>query len=76
MSAVQGRLVKIFEGVLLEVESGIYIEAGDTYIARRNTGWKLLTCKEHRKEDGYVIPVESEYPYNTNECLRVVRGIA
>lgn len=69
------KLIKTFEGVPLEVESGIYIEPGDTYLAKRNTEWKLLTCKEHKKEDGYIIPVESEYPYDTHECFRVVGGI-
>ncbi len=60
-----------FEGVDLEVSSGLYIETGDVYLAKRNTGWKLLTCKVHMKEKGFVIPEENEYPYNTHECYKV-----
>lgn len=60
-----------FEGVDLEVSSGLYIEHGDVYLAKRNTGWKILTCKSHDREKGFIIPEESEYPYNTYECYRI-----
>lgn len=35
-----------FEGVALIVDLDAEIKPGDTYLAKRNTGWKLLTCKE------------------------------
>ena len=46
----------IFEGVILTV-SFDKINPGDSYIARRNTGWKLLTCKESKR--GIVYPVDN-----------------
>lgn len=46
------------------------IVSGDLYIAKRNTGWKLLTCKEVKND--IVFPVESAYPYNYHECVKVV----
>lgn len=55
------------------------IEPGDLYLARRNTGWELLTCKIHRKEPlpgerfgWWITPVEVAYAYNTHECWKVV----
>lgn len=45
------------------------IKPGDSYIAMRNTGLRLLTCKEVRS--GFVVPTEPEYPYDLWECVKV-----
>lgn len=61
------------------------IEAGDWYIAQRNAGPWLLTAKsfsrylgDGRSEDvptsegsSWINPMESAYPYDTHECVRV-----
>lgn len=52
------------------LEIGGDIESGDLYIAERNTGPHLLTCKY--REGGYVVPTTLAYPYNTCECVKVV----
>lgn len=56
------------------------IEPGEIYIAKRNTGWKLLTCKsvemdcvpDHGEYVNWVNPVEAEYNYDGHECFKVV----
>ena len=67
----------IFEGVRLEAEDGP-LRIGDTYLAERNSGPKLLTVKQvHGHWDGlYLVPtyvesVENEYPYDYHECVKV-----
>ena len=47
------------------------IQPGDTYLAERNTGPKLLTC-EAVNERGWIRPVEMEYSYDTWECIKVI----
>ncbi len=61
-----------FEGVDLLLAPGEAIEAGDLYLAKRNMGWKLLTCKQHNREDGYILAVEPSYPYDTLDCWKVL----
>jgi hypothetical protein len=64
------------EGFLCDPQSEI--RPGDTYLARRNTGWQLLTAAkvvavgpDHTR--GYIVPVEpNAYCYDTWECLKVV----
>lgn len=58
------------------------ITPGQLYVARRNTGWKLLTCQSYHPftdltshEDarcGIVYPVENAYPFNDWECRLVL----
>lgn len=62
----------IFEGSLVKVDSSAEITQGDIYLAKRNTGWKLLTCRENKIAKGYIVPMENAYPYNTRECYKVV----
>lgn len=47
------------------------IRPGDKYFAERNTGIKLLTCRSV-SERGYIIPIESKYPYDTPECIKII----
>lgn len=52
------------------VEIDAEIKPGDFYIAERNTGPKLLQCKEVK--DNLIIPTCNAYPYNKWECVKVV----
>lgn len=60
------------EGVRFRVLGmGSDIEPGDTYIAERHSGMKLLTCRDHDRENGWVFPVERAYAFNTGECVKI-----
>jgi hypothetical protein len=61
-----------FEGQEIEIDREAEIKPGDTYIAKRNTGWKLLTCKDVSPH-GFINPIEREYNYDTHECIKVVK---
>lgn len=58
------------EGVPFRLVDG-EIEAGDTYIAERNVGLKLLTCRENVKDQRFICPVENAYAYDTGECIKI-----
>jgi hypothetical protein len=63
------------EGTAVEPLSEILV--GDLYLARRHTGWHLLTCAEVVKVGpkgtrGYVVPRENAYCYDLWECLKVI----
>lgn len=58
------------EGVPFKLVPGD-IETGDTYIAQRNTGLKLLTCRDNNREGGWINPVENAYSYDTGECIKI-----
>jgi len=58
------------EGVPFKLLDGDILP-GDTYIAERNSGLKLLTCRSNNHEDGWIVPVEDAYCYDTNECIRI-----
>ena len=64
------------EGITVNERSQIL--PGDLYLARRHTGWHLLTCAEVVKVGpnqtrGYVVPREKNaYCYDLWECLKVV----
>lgn len=75
---------KLKEGETLEVEGIIFVKeegeisVGDWYIAERNQGPKLLTCRkivDPSLEGGtggkFVVPVENAYPYDLWECVKV-----
>ena len=62
----------VFEGLVLSLAAGWEIEAGDTYFTPgRNTGPKLLTCREHNHKTSVVFPVEMAYAFDTWECYKV-----
>lgn len=49
------------------------ILSGDLYFAKRNTGWKLLECKEYNKEENLVFPLNPlEYVFDSWECYKVL----
>ena len=48
------------------------IKSGDLYMAKRNTGWHLLTCEKFNKKDNYIIPKECAYCYDSWECFLVI----
>lgn len=61
-----------FEGVPFKVTgSGKDVEPGDTYLAERNVGVKLLTCKLNDLNIGCIFPEEKAYPYDACECVRI-----
>lgn len=47
------------------------LQPGDLYIARRNTGWHLLTCHNDDTDNNWVVPQEPAYVYDRHECRRV-----
>lgn len=59
-----------FEGVTLRyLGDSNTLQPGDTYVAERNMGPKLLTVREIKMSA--VFPVESAYPYDMWECVKV-----
>ena len=46
------------------------IKPGDTYMAQRNTGPHLLTCR--KIVDGYIVPTENAYFFDLSECVKVI----
>lgn len=73
----RGEVIEI-DGLRLVMDGDGEVNEGDLYVAERNQGPKLLTCKKHIRDDprgGYsgwfVVPVELAYCYDTHECVRV-----
>lgn len=68
-----------FEGMWLRYEGEWEsLAPGDTYVAERNGGPKLLTVRsvaetlgEEHQFSGAVFPVEMAYPYDLHECVKV-----
>jgi hypothetical protein len=50
------------------------VQAGDLYIAERNTGPKLLTADRINEELHCVHPTTLDYPFDTIECVKVVEA--
>lgn len=48
------------------------IQPGDLYLAERNSGPHLLTCYKANEEEGWIVPVERAYCFDTNECIKIV----
>lgn len=83
MSKIQDELRKKgkveFEGVtLMYAGEWPLLKPGDTYIAERNQGPKLLTVSKvektlgkHDQWAGAVFPEESAYAYDLYECVKV-----
>jgi hypothetical protein len=66
----QGEVVDL-GGILVKMDDG-EIKPGDLYVAERNTGPKLLTCREVNVEGGWIEPTTfPDYSYDTNECVKV-----
>ena len=59
------------EGTTITADYNIAIQQGDTYIAKRNTGWKLLTCAFVDTRH-WIESKENEYSYDTWECAKVL----
>lgn len=59
----------LLEGSLLSL-SDDPIQPGDTYIAGRNTGPHLLTCRS--VGNGCFHPVECAYSFDDGECRKVL----
>lgn len=47
------------------------ITTGDTYLAERRNGVKLLTCSRNEEASGYIVPQENAYIYDTGECIKI-----
>ena len=58
----------VFEGISFTIDH-TPIEAGDTYLAGRNTGPHLLTC-DFVKGD-VIYPKEIAYPFDRWECVKI-----
>lgn len=65
-----------FEGatLVLTADRDYKIEEGDTYIAGRNTGPQILTCRKNCDgfDEGWIQPEENAYSYDTWECRKVL----
>lgn len=68
-----GEIISL-DGLNLKMAEG-EIGPGDLYIAERNTGPYLLTCKKIVQSDleGWVLvfPTTNDYPYDIGECVKV-----
>lgn len=77
-SIVRRKLMSIKERAdeLDLVVSSDPIRPGDTYLAERNDGPKLLTCNKvinnSLGEPSYVVPEENAYCYDVWECVKIV----
>lgn len=61
-----------FEGEKLKLsDKKNDIEPGDVYIAGRNTGPHLLTCRSVSSL-GFIVPEENQYPFDIYECRKVL----
>ncbi|MBI4120776.1 MAG: hypothetical protein HY457_00770 [Parcubacteria group bacterium] len=65
-----GKTVDIGAGTMVKMAPG-NIQVGDLYVAERNTGPKLLTCKSVNEEGGWIIATTLNYPYDIGECVKV-----
>ena len=62
-----------FEGMLFEISMWHDIQPGDTYLAGRNSGIKMLTARDVNVDMGWIIPEEeSGYPYDLGECYKIM----
>jgi len=62
-----------FEGLVVVVDTEVEIQPGDMYMAKRNTGWKLLTCDHVDKVYRLVIAQDLlAYAFTLSECKKVV----
>jgi hypothetical protein len=46
------------------------VNAGDLYLAGRNTGPHLLTCKTNT--GSFIVPLERAYCYDLCDCVRII----
>lgn len=60
----------LIEGVPFKLILDRGIQGGDTYLAERNDGYKLLTAA-FIDERGWVVPVERAYCYDTGDCIPI-----
>lgn len=65
-----GEVVDLGGGLLVKKAEG-ELQPDDLYVAERNTGPHLLTCREVNEELGCVYATTSAYPFDTNECVKV-----
>jgi hypothetical protein len=59
------------EGVAFIMDGDGNVTEGDTYIAHRNRDPLLLTARRVDIANGWITPVEPEYPFNIPECVKV-----
>lgn len=70
---IQDIVIKTNEVVKADMESsGTDLKPGDMYVAKRNTGWELLTCEYVNLVGGWVMPKETAYLYDLHECHKVI----
>lgn len=62
-----------FEGLKLRMVPGP-VGPGDLYIGARNTVC-LLTCDRVNNEGRWVVPTTIDYPFDTDECIKVEEAI-
>lgn len=75
IAALRNGEVVDLEGLKLIIDGDGYgIGHGDIYVAERNSGPKLLTCERHDHTNGWIVPRENDYPYDTWECVKVKEG--
>jgi len=62
--------IREVEGVKFLCSTNEEINSGDIYIAEKNTGPKLLTCK--KRELTFIVPVENAYCFDICDCMKVI----
>ena len=58
------------EGVIVKMDGDGTVSAGDSYVAERNTGPKLLIAERIDVENGFIIPTSLAYCFSIKECVK------
>lgn len=66
-----GEVIEL-EGLKFRMSGDGEVNEGDLYIAGRNTGPHLMTCKRVDKKIGCIYStVVHDYPFDIHECVKV-----
>lgn len=65
----EGKTVEV-EGVFVKMDGDGEVKAGDSYVAERNTGPKLLLAKTIDPR-GWIRSTCDAYPFDIGECVKV-----
>ncbi len=56
----------------LKHSSPLDIKPGELYLAHKNNGPQILTCKKN--EVSFIVPVEHAYCYDMCDCVKLNEG--
>lgn len=70
LNALRRSEVVEVDGVAFVIDGDGTVRNGDTYIAERNTV-QLLTASMVDHDNAWIVPCESAYAFDINECVHV-----